>query len=73
MPCLNLAYGAYPQSGRSAAPPRALAGAAGELREDAVERGRDFGLTWNSVVDGRRLLVGNRVDLQLDVSAVRRA
>jgi polyisoprenoid-binding protein YceI len=33
---------------------------------------RDFGLTWNSAVDGGGLLVGNRVDLRLDVSAVRR-
>jgi polyisoprenoid-binding protein YceI len=34
---------------------------------------RDFGLTWNSAVDGGGLLVGNRVDLRLDVSAVRKA
>ena len=34
---------------------------------------RDFGLTWNSVVDGGGLLVGNRVDLRLDISAVRRS
>ncbi len=32
---------------------------------------RDFGLTWNTAVDGGGLLVGNRVDLLLDVSAVR--
>jgi polyisoprenoid-binding protein YceI len=32
---------------------------------------RDYGLTWNTAVDGGGLLVGNRVDLQLDVSAVR--
>jgi polyisoprenoid-binding protein YceI len=32
---------------------------------------RDYGLTWNAAVDGGGLLVGNRVDLQLDVSAVR--
>ena len=34
---------------------------------------RDFGLTWNSVVDGGGMLVGNRVDLRLEVSALRRA
>ena len=32
---------------------------------------RDYGLTWNAAVDGGGLLVGNRVDLHLDVSAVR--
>ena len=32
---------------------------------------RDYGLTWNAAVDGGGLLVGNRVDLALDVSAVR--
>jgi polyisoprenoid-binding protein YceI len=32
---------------------------------------RDYGLTWNAAVDGGGLLVGNRVDLQLDVSAIR--
>ena len=32
---------------------------------------RDYGLTWNTVVTGGGLLVGNRVDLQLDVSAIR--
>jgi polyisoprenoid-binding protein YceI len=34
---------------------------------------RDFGLTWNNAVDGGGLLVGNRVDLRIDVSAVRQA
>ena len=33
---------------------------------------RHFGLTWNTVVEGGALLVGNRVDLRLEVSAVRR-
>ena len=32
---------------------------------------RDYGLTWNAAVDGGGLLVGNRVDLALDISAVR--
>ena len=32
---------------------------------------REYGLTWNAVVTGGGLLVGNRVDIQLDVSAVR--
>ncbi len=34
---------------------------------------RDFGLNWNSAIEGGGILVGHRVDLQLDVSAVRRA
>jgi len=34
---------------------------------------RDFGLTWNAAVDGGGLLVGNRVDLSLELSAVRSA
>jgi polyisoprenoid-binding protein YceI len=33
---------------------------------------RDFGLTWNKAVDGGGLLVDNRVDVRLEVSAVRR-
>jgi polyisoprenoid-binding protein YceI len=33
---------------------------------------RDFGLTWNQAIDGGGLLVGNRVDVRLEVSAVRR-
>ncbi len=32
---------------------------------------RDYGLTWNAAVDGGGLLVGNRVDLVLEISAVR--
>jgi polyisoprenoid-binding protein YceI len=32
---------------------------------------RDFGLTWNAAVDGGGLLVGNRVDLALEISAIR--
>jgi polyisoprenoid-binding protein YceI len=32
---------------------------------------RDYGLTWNTVVTGGGVLVGNRVDIQLDVSAIR--
>jgi polyisoprenoid-binding protein YceI len=32
---------------------------------------RDYGLIWNTVVAGGNLLVGNRVDIQLEVSAVR--
>jgi polyisoprenoid-binding protein YceI len=32
---------------------------------------RDFGLTWNTAVDGGGVLVGNRVDLALEISAVR--
>jgi len=35
----------------------------------ALDR-RDFGLTWNTAVDGGGLLVGNRVDLRLEVSAL---
>jgi polyisoprenoid-binding protein YceI len=31
---------------------------------------RDFGLTWNAAIDGGGLLVGNRVDLVLELSAV---
>jgi polyisoprenoid-binding protein YceI len=35
---------------------------------------RDFGLTWNAAVEtGGGILVGNRVDLELEVSAVRRS
>ena len=41
------------------------------LELDARIDRRDFGLTWNAAVDGGGLLVGNRVDLHLDVSAVR--
>jgi polyisoprenoid-binding protein YceI len=33
---------------------------------------RDFGLTWNAAIDGGGLLVANRVDLALEISAVRR-
>jgi polyisoprenoid-binding protein YceI len=36
----------------------------------ALDR-RDFGLTWNTAIDGGGLLVGNRVDLELELSAVR--
>jgi polyisoprenoid-binding protein YceI len=32
---------------------------------------RDYGLTWNAAVDGGGLLVGNRVDVVLEVSAIR--
>jgi polyisoprenoid-binding protein YceI len=32
---------------------------------------RDYGLTWNAAVDGGGLLVGNRVDIALEISAVR--
>ncbi len=32
---------------------------------------RDFGLTWNTTVDGGGLLVGNRVDMRLEISALR--
>jgi polyisoprenoid-binding protein YceI len=32
---------------------------------------RDYGLTWNAAVEGGGLLVGNRVDLVLEFSAVR--
>jgi polyisoprenoid-binding protein YceI len=32
---------------------------------------REFGLTWNAAIDGGGLLVGHRVDLHLDVSAIR--
>ena len=31
---------------------------------------RDFGLTWNAAVEGGGILVGHRVDVHLDVSAV---
>jgi polyisoprenoid-binding protein YceI len=34
---------------------------------------RDFGLTWNSAVEGGGVLVGNRVDLRLEISAVHRS
>ena len=33
---------------------------------------RDFGLTWNKAIDGGGLLVGNRVDVRLEISAARR-
>jgi polyisoprenoid-binding protein YceI len=32
---------------------------------------REFGPTWNAAIDGGGLLVGNRVDLALEISAVR--
>jgi polyisoprenoid-binding protein YceI len=32
---------------------------------------RHYGLTWNAAIDGGGLLVGNRVDLALEISAVR--
>lgn len=32
---------------------------------------RDYGLTWNAAIDGGGLLVGNRVDIAVEVSAVR--
>ena len=32
---------------------------------------RDYGLTWNTAIDGGGVLVGNRVDLVLEVSAIR--
>ena len=32
---------------------------------------RDYGLTWNAAVEGGGVLVGNRVDLSLEFSAVR--
>ncbi len=32
---------------------------------------RDYGLTWNAAVEGGGLLVGNRVDVALEISAVR--
>jgi polyisoprenoid-binding protein YceI len=35
----------------------------------ALDR-RDYGLTWNTAVDGGGLLVGNRVDLRLEISAL---
>ena len=34
---------------------------------------REFGLTWNAALDGGGLLVGHRVDLVLELSAVRAA
>jgi hypothetical protein len=36
----------------------------------ALDR-RDFDLTWNAPIDGGGLLVGNRVDLVLEISAIR--
>lgn len=38
--------------------------------EGRIDR-RDFGLTWNAAVEGGGLLVGHRVDLALEFSAVR--
>src|SRR5688500_16653067 len=32
---------------------------------------RDYGLTWNAAVEGGGMLVGNRVDIALEISAVR--
>jgi polyisoprenoid-binding protein YceI len=32
---------------------------------------RDYGLTWNAAVEGGGMLVGNRVDVALEISAVR--
>ena len=39
--------------------------------EGGLDR-RDYGLTWNAAVEGGGLLVGHRVDLALEFSAVRR-
>jgi polyisoprenoid-binding protein YceI len=33
----------------------------------------DFGLTWNQALEGAGLVVGRRVDLHMDVEAVRQA
>ena len=32
---------------------------------------RDYGLTWNAAIDGGGMLVGNRVDITVTISAVR--
>jgi len=40
--------------------------------EGVLDR-RDFGLTWNTAVDGGGMLVGNRVDVALAISGVRHA
>lgn len=38
--------------------------------EGRIDR-RDYGLTWNAAVEGGGVLVGHRVDIALEVSAVR--
>ena len=34
---------------------------------------KDWGLTWNVAIEGGGILVGDKVKLELDVSAIRRA
>jgi polyisoprenoid-binding protein YceI len=34
---------------------------------------KDYGLKWNQVLEAGGVLVGDRVDIELDVQAIRRA
>jgi polyisoprenoid-binding protein YceI len=45
---------------------------AGFVAKTAVDR-KDFGLTWNQVLEAGGVLVGDRVEIELDVQAVRAA
>jgi polyisoprenoid-binding protein YceI len=44
----------------------------GYLAKTSIER-RDFGLTWNQLLEAGGVLVGDRVDIELDVQAVNTA
>jgi polyisoprenoid-binding protein YceI len=45
---------------------------AGFLAKASIDR-KDFGLTWNQVLEAGGLLVGDRVDIELEVQAVKAA
>jgi polyisoprenoid-binding protein YceI len=45
---------------------------AGFLAKTSIDR-KDFGLTWNQVLETGGILVGDRVDIELDVQAVKAA
>jgi polyisoprenoid-binding protein YceI len=44
----------------------------GLVAKGAIDR-KDFGLTWNTVLEAGGIMVGERVDLELEVEAVRAA
>ncbi len=44
----------------------------GFVAKTSIDR-KDFGLTWNQVLEAGGILVGERVDIELDVQAVRAA
>src|SRR5262249_6504936 len=44
----------------------------GFVAKTSVDR-KDFGLTWNQVLEAGGILVGDRVDIDIDVEAVRAA